>query len=730
VLPVAAQQPRPTLELRTTTGQTIFHIGERIPLTLTLTGPDNKKYSINTASYDRSGRLNIDTFAVTPTTGWADPLAQYFSSGVFMGGGLFGSEPLSSKPVSFPADLNEHIRFDQPGTYALTATSHRVGTEGKHGFPKEPYLSLTSNPVEIHIIPATPEWQAEKLHTTLAIVDTPVKPTPFNEPSQEQEAAIADLRYLNSPASIEVLASDLREGPETSNHLMWAAALGLSGVPDALRDTAIHAMSRQLDDPGFAVCAFFLQIMAELEATPQGGHAGLRDPEDPRLAAVWEQALASLPRKQGPALAATADTLLSEVPGGRLLGSEPGAETAALRSQVTAIVVNTLTALPIDRQIFELQNNWDELSRHPVLPLLQAVLHQAPSKTTSPFYTAGDLNTLALKRWYELDPQGAVAELTTLLASPNPALNPDSVRSLPGGPQPQFESRWARELVESEDDNRQTLLSALLVRFGTGSASVQIEAKVNSLVGKWACQPQAAALAYLVKFNSDNAASLVHRAVTSTNDTACYDTVFSYVSAYAHGSALNEAAVAALQNSNPAVAGDAAQYLRFFGTETTKQPLLDRYRQWNEQWAGKPADVDSSTPTGYPLSQLGQNLGEALIANQGWLSDPKLIAEVLSRCIGKNMCWELNRLAALASSKPTVSLNAPSPYDGYRIDQYSCKSLELFEAKLAQFPSGTKFTLTQVYPRTGDQLRSEAEAEPLFKKHGMTLELQRVTTHQ
>lgn len=37
-LPVAAQEIHPKLELRTTTGQTVFHIGERIALTLTLTG--------------------------------------------------------------------------------------------------------------------------------------------------------------------------------------------------------------------------------------------------------------------------------------------------------------------------------------------------------------------------------------------------------------------------------------------------------------------------------------------------------------------------------------------------------------------------------------------------------------------------------------------------------------------------------------------------------------------
>ena len=122
---MAAQEAKPALELRLAAAQASFRIGERIVLTLTLTGPGNNKYSIDTASYDRSGRLDIDTFAVSPATGWSDPLAQYFSRGMFDGGGLRGSEMLSRKPISFSADLNEHIRFDQPGTYTITATSHR-----------------------------------------------------------------------------------------------------------------------------------------------------------------------------------------------------------------------------------------------------------------------------------------------------------------------------------------------------------------------------------------------------------------------------------------------------------------------------------------------------------------------------------------------------------------------------------------------------------------------------
>ena len=290
----------------------------------------------------------------------------------------------------------------------------------------------------------------------------------FGIPTPERTAATADLRFLNSPTSIDALASHLRESPDDSSlHFMWNAALGLAGVPDSLRDIAIQAMSRQLDVPDFPVSSFFLTIMALLEADPHHPPAQSFSSRRPEFKIVWQQTLSGLARKQGAALASTAETLLSEAPDG---------ETPELKAQVAAVVANSFSALPIDRQMSQLQYNWDELSRQPMLPVLQALIHETPSNRGSPFNSPADLNAMALKRWFELDPEGAVREVAAQLASPNAALTPRSVASLPGGSLPQFEAAWARELVESDDYNREALLAALLVRFGTGSATPKSKA--------------------------------------------------------------------------------------------------------------------------------------------------------------------------------------------------------------------------------------------------------------
>ena len=53
----------------------------------------DKRYWADNRNYDRSGRLNIETCCVGPEA--RDPLADYFHTGVFMGGGLGSTQQLS-----------------------------------------------------------------------------------------------------------------------------------------------------------------------------------------------------------------------------------------------------------------------------------------------------------------------------------------------------------------------------------------------------------------------------------------------------------------------------------------------------------------------------------------------------------------------------------------------------------------------------------------------------------
>ena len=114
VLPALAQVSDPKdlqFNVSVKGGQTTFRIGEVVPLELSFSSSVEKKYQVDMARYDRSGRLNIESFAVEPSSSWSDPLKRYFNAfSGFMGGGLRGINTLSPKPDLIELQLNEWVR--------------------------------------------------------------------------------------------------------------------------------------------------------------------------------------------------------------------------------------------------------------------------------------------------------------------------------------------------------------------------------------------------------------------------------------------------------------------------------------------------------------------------------------------------------------------------------------------------------------------------------------------
>src|SRR5258707_15300521 len=105
--PIIAQSNR-ILEEKTNAGvqlilssnQTKFYSGEVVRLDLAFTSVIPKRYQINLARYDRSGRMNYEQFIVEPKQATQDPLQLYFNSiAGFMGGGITSFEFLTVSPT-------------------------------------------------------------------------------------------------------------------------------------------------------------------------------------------------------------------------------------------------------------------------------------------------------------------------------------------------------------------------------------------------------------------------------------------------------------------------------------------------------------------------------------------------------------------------------------------------------------------------------------------------------
>ncbi len=722
------QASAPRLTISTAHNQKTFHIGERIALELSFTGPDDNTYSIDLASYDRSGRLTIDSFSAEPKSGWADPLAAYFAFGTFMGGGLRGGKALSSHPIVVNVDLNEWLRFDQPGTYRITVISHRTGPTRKddrlrpgqkqdYFFPTNT-IALASDAIELTIIPATPEWQASAFARTQKAL---AKPIPADaEPSPEYTAAAHDLRYLASPSAAATLAANLRDGGQLQPDTFF----GLIGLPLAAREPALAAMRHLMDDPSFPVCQGFVEAMGWLKLDQTQLPSGELTAETAQIAvskirasrdSVWELLSVALAGKEGAARAATAQTLVELQP------VHPSPSALAELGSALRAAFPTLSASEQTRLLAE---HWPAIRSRELLPAIRK-LAITPETPEAPWIRP---QATALRRWFELEPEGAAPETRRQLNKENPTLTAMDVSFLPDKSLPQFEALWAKGFEEGNNINDYEPAASLLLRFGTGAVSIRMAALVGKQGSDFACNRSDEALAYLVRFDPEAARPFLippPNLPPTRQECSSHPLAFIARQMLAASPLLTEAALATLARPDEVPVDDPVRYLSEFGDSSTRQPLLDLYLNWSERPHPIPAVTHEKgreeRQSEDPDSDRGGALAATLLNNQGWVADPTLNALVLQHCTLKAVCEEVQ---GLQQANLTVSAYADTlePGGEYVIGHFTSRTMDLFADKLDQFPKGTTFTLTHCttgFQTTQDEL--EASLPGLFASHGMKL---------
>lgn len=710
------------LQVQPVGGRSTFRIGERIPLELRFTTPAGVRRWLNTASYDRSGRMSFEQFTAEPASGWTDPLGAYFAGG-HVGGGISSEQELSPNPTTITLDLNEWVRFDRTGDYRVTVHSSRVTGAGETAWAENGRAPLVAEPVLLHIVPADAQWQQRALSDAVAVLHGP-PPTPYvynRAEDARRRDAIATLRFLATPAAIDELAAQVRDDRQDT---MSASTFGLTSVSSALRDTARNALRKRLDEPGFPVGAWFLQTLAFLNTPARGTPEQAWQDRKRANDIAWREALAALPRKVGPARAATARTLLGQPP-------EDIEEEA--KRQLATVLAATLPDLSPSQRSAELSWNWDRLRSSAMLPQLQ---HDArlplenPGSNLVSVHDTRELKSIALRRWYELDSVGATAEAHSQIGSAHPSLTANAVSFLPVEPLPHFEMIWANALNAEDRYEQQTTLLGLLARFGTGAATTAVVQLLQRNVGSWACEPQAAVLGYVVRFSPDQAAALIERAVDarSPQQTGCFHSIFTDIARYGSGDVLNEAALRLLDSPAPRQMNDAALYLASHGRAQERATLWNHLEAWHGQWLGKGDVLDAFGPgvpeTSYQARAVGEALSRALIANQAWVATQDEMQRVSAMCVGKQMCQQVQNLIQESANR-NVTVYIFSGTLKIHLAQYEVDSLVLLRAKLAQYPKDTVFHLIRSSPQNSDQQQAEADVRRAVEQAGIRMDIAR-----
>jgi hypothetical protein len=696
------------VQLSISTKSTKFFSGEVIPLDLAFTSTTPKRYQINLARYDRSGRMNYEGFSVEPKEATRDPLQLYFNSiAGFMGGGLTNFEFLAASPTIIHLNLNEWVSLERAGTYRISVVSHRVSDSATSDHPMGESIEVKSNWIELRILSPDPSWQQEELSRIRGVLNHGAAAS-TNVPDESRQAALTQLRYLGTDAAARELARRLRG---EDNHTDFECMFGLVGSPH--RDAGLEEMNRLFENPDFPITQMFLSTMSILPSDPTDAPETLRTEMEMNRKILNERLMRALPDKRGKASAVSLDTALAG------FDTKTSHET---RKQLIPELIGTFNSLSVDQQAAWLQYRWDAIRDQKWLPLLRTIALQYkdyPELRLMHAYQSLELTGMALTRWYELDPEGARDAVIKEIIRPKPRYNASVLGLLPDKTLPDVEHQIAQHFLATDNYEIEGNIASLLFRYADSDVVPEVLGKVTENVGKWACDPQDKMLAYVLRVDPQTARPLIERAIAARDaqSNACRHMLFTEIGALQTDPILEHLAMRSLADPDPEVANNAAVYLGSYGSAGAEQALWDRYEAWSREWSGREKELRYVYAAENPnvwQKGLGENLAHALASGVGWLSDESKLRRIEELAVGPTILQNAESALKAWSERPLAIRCTPTGFSpvplSCNVAQYELRSLAALKTKLSQFPHGTRFIWSP------SEFSQSTELEKTFKE--------------
>lgn len=181
-----------------------------------------------------------------------------------MMGGLTNFKFLTAEPWTIKLNLNEWVRFTQPGEYSLIVSSSRVEARDSSNALGMSPVTGRSNKITLKMVAGTPAWQKKVFDEAVATLDS-VAPANRSQPEESSRRRSLDvLRFLGTPEAIRELAKRMRG--EDAGGLDYICSLGLMYSPE--RRVARDAVAERLNDPTHPISSNFLYALRMLNSEP------------------------------------------------------------------------------------------------------------------------------------------------------------------------------------------------------------------------------------------------------------------------------------------------------------------------------------------------------------------------------------------------------------------------------------------------------------------------------
>lgn len=693
-----------SLTLRTADGRAAFRPGEIIPIELEFNSSTPKRFVVDGATYDRSGRLTIDEFTIEPNDGVSDPFLDYFLYGGGIGGGIRTMGVLGEQPFSVKLELNDWFRFDAPGTYRISVRSSRVIDESTRAFRNDSgaIVPVESNSIDIEILPRDEQWEANAFIAAVALLNS-------SDPYVDKRRGCRMLRFLGTDAAADEMIRRYDADHQSGCGFDYMAGLFIARN----RARAVRQMEAALRDPDQPVSQGYLGTLARLSVYVR--HPELRPPQTretkgrmlpPQASNVDQSRYVELFRS---AQESYTDLLVAVLPGKTeraravtLAGLLDASRTGGLGRTIGRQLATVFARLPVDRQIGLLEYQWRSVAGPEMRPVLRRLIDAPAAKT----WSGADI---ALRRLYDLAPEEGRAVILRQIVNPGPAATLKTLGVLPDRELPELDDALAGGIDAEVEFDRLSIRAELLHRYASRAVAPRVLSQIGEHMPRLACRPQAALLAYFLRADPAVGRTLLDRVMSTRTETGCYRSALSSIAALRMTLDVEAAAIGHLDDPDPQVVTSAIRTLGDRGSPSAKPLVLRHFERWHDVWRNRLEELQYSRARGIPAenAMVESAFLQALGRGDAWVTTARELATIRSLCVTDNCRDQARHFISAAGS----SAIQPLRYGGrddcmVSVAQYQLSSMDALEQKLLQYPKRTAFTL--------DTRALDAEASSAF----------------
>ena len=692
-----------SLEVRLGGGRTQFNVGEIIPVQLVFTSGEHKKYSINAYECFASEtyRYHVEPALFLDRAGEFDAALEL--DGLTCDGPVVEIDP-REKPFTVEQILNSRLRMDTPGKYRISVTSNRLGP------------TVTSNTVEIEIAPSDPAWQESELDRGLALIKL------RTEKGLTEGCRV--LRYLGTDASAVTIAKEYAELTPCRSFANLEAAL----ISATNRMAVLEELQAGIAAPDRAISTDYLRTIAivslyqehpdwypqQQAATESEQVKLLAGP--PQNSGLWrergslpnreilfaKELAAALPKKEPGARAKSLETLLYL---GRTLGyiEIPTEIMNAAHDEIAA----NFRSLPPGDQNYVLRHLWPEVRSAAMIPVLKAVVEAGP-------------DSVALRRLYELSPEDARPYILRELRSEYPHIDISVLGLLPEKELVELDQPLLSRVEKSQDNGDRVVATAFVQRYASAAIAKDLRPFMVTNIGKMECESEANLLAYFLRVAPKDGEEMLQEAMHAQGRLSCRDTLLQRLATVRMSPEVEQAAIAALNDSESAVVREALDVLKEYGSADCKSAMLRAFRQWHQQWDGRAKHLDAPENASWRIDDA---YFRAVAFAQAWFSSEQDFKALSELCLTQS-CSEAASSALTEWSQKYVMIGVIEPVGEEIAERYMPGgSMERLEQKMAEYPLGTLFKIDARSTEYVAAQRFFNELRPWTLSHGYLLQI-------